>query len=140
MKVPKSPEKVEHSTSLFLETHGIPQCLGAIDGTYIEIKEPRHHYTDYINRKGYTSISVQTTCDYNYCFMVVAVKWPGSVHDTRISPNSSLNKMLKDGTVSPCAKRIVPNRDPVPVFLVGRSSISSSSVRDERIFRVWEKQ
>ena len=44
MKVPKSPEEVEHSTSLFLETHGILQCLGAIDGTHIKVIEPRHNY------------------------------------------------------------------------------------------------
>ena len=48
--------------------------------------------------------------------MDVVVKWPDSVHEPRIFQNSSLNKMLKDGTVSPCAKRIVPNKDPVPVF------------------------
>ena len=40
MKVPKSPEEVEHSTSLFLETHGFPQCLSAIGGTHIEVTEP----------------------------------------------------------------------------------------------------
>ena len=40
MKVSKSPEEVEHSSSLFLETHGFPQCLGTIDKTHIEVKEP----------------------------------------------------------------------------------------------------
>ena len=37
MKVPKSPEEVEHSTSLFLETHSFPQCLETIDGAHIEL-------------------------------------------------------------------------------------------------------
>lgn len=55
-KVPKSQIEVEHSTSLVLETHGFPQCHGAIDKTYIEVIEPQHHYTNYINRKGYTSM------------------------------------------------------------------------------------
>ena len=45
-KVPKSPEEVEHSTSLFLETHGFSKCLGAIDETHIVVIEPQPHYTD----------------------------------------------------------------------------------------------
>ena len=93
MKVAKSTTKVEHSTSLFLDT-GFPRCLSTIDGTHIG-----KAYWNYTNRKGYTSISVQAACDYSYCFMDVVVKWAGSVHDARIFQNSSLNKMVKDGTV-----------------------------------------
>ena len=44
--------------------------------------------------------------------MDVVAKWPGRIF------HSSLNKMLKDGAVSPCSKHIVPNRDPVPVSLL----------------------
>ena len=141
MKIPKSPEEVEHFTSLFLETHGFPKCLGATDGTHNEVIEPRYHYPDYINRKGYTSINVQGAYDYKYCFMDVVFKWPGSVHDAGIFLNFSLNKILKDGRVSSCAKRIVPNRAPVPVFFVmRRSNIPFSSVYDKRVFRGWEKR
>lgn len=43
MKVPKSPEEVEHSAFLFLEFHGFSQCLGAIDRMHIEVIEPEHH-------------------------------------------------------------------------------------------------
>ena len=69
MKVPKLPEEFEHSTSLFLETHGFPQYLGAINGTH-DVIEPWHHYNDYINRKSYTSINVRAACDYKYCQVV----------------------------------------------------------------------
>ena len=51
MKVPKSTEDVGHSSSLLLETHGFPQCLGAIDGTHVEVIEILHCYTDYIKQK-----------------------------------------------------------------------------------------
>lgn len=43
MKVPKSPEEVEHSAFLFLEFHGFSQCLGAIDRMHIEVIKPEHH-------------------------------------------------------------------------------------------------
>ena len=42
----------------FLETNGFPQCMGAIGGTHIKIKEKNEHCSDYINRKSYYSINV----------------------------------------------------------------------------------
>ena len=136
MKIPKSPEEVEHFTSLFLETHGFPKCLGATDGTHNEVIEPRYHYPDYINRKGYTSINVQGAYDYKYCF----VKWPGSVHDAGIFLNFSLNKILKDGSVVMCKTYCSKQSSSTCFFVMGRSNIPFSSVYDKRVFRGWEKR
>ena len=60
---------------------GVPQCIGAIDGTHVPIAAPEENHTDYYNRKGWYSMILQGLVDHNYCFLDINVGWPGSVHD-----------------------------------------------------------
>eukprot|EP00112_Aurelia_sp_Birch-Aquarium-sp1_P012815 Seg270.2 transcript_id=Seg270.2/GoldUCD/mRNA.D3Y31 product="Protein ALP1-like" protein_id=Seg270.2/GoldUCD/D3Y31 len=117
--LPKTKEEVETSATKFYESHGFPQCIGAINGTHVFIRRPSDSPTDFLNRKNRYSFNVQAVCDYRYCFTDVVVKWPGSVHDARIFANSAINKHLREGEIPRCMKVIVEDEDPVPICILG---------------------
>ena len=102
IKLPKTEAEVTEKVNLFSTRYDFPICLGAVDGTHVEIKQLSGNATDYINRKSRFTINVQACCDCDCLFMDVVVKWPGSVHDVRVFTNSSLTAVLMN-----LAKRIV---------------------------------
>ena len=117
LALPKTEREVLHLVSQLEAHHTMPQCLGAVDGTHIEIKQPSLNPLDYLNRKQRYTLNAQACCDYRYVFMDVVVHWQGSVHDARVFSNSTLNKLLKTGGITPCPRR--DGGDVVPVYLLG---------------------
>ncbi len=68
VKLPAGEEDVQSLASNFYQCHGFRQCIWAINGTHIFIKQPSTNPTDFLNRKNRYSLNVQATCDYCYCF------------------------------------------------------------------------
>ena len=69
----------------------IPQVLGAIDGTHIEILSPDClSKVDYFSRKLKFTINTQAVIGSNYMFLDVSTGYPGSIHDARMLRASSL--------------------------------------------------
>lgn len=105
----------------YTDYNGYPCIIAAIDCTHIRIAKPKFHGDEYINRKGYPSINVQATCDFNYSFTSIDVSYPGSVHDQRIFNNSEIKQWMENSdcilladegyTITPYM--MIPFRDPL---------------------------
>ena len=70
IKLPSTIEEIEVLMGEFCKEHDFPQCIGAIDGTHIPIKQPKENPTDFINRKNFYSFNVQAACDYSCKFFM----------------------------------------------------------------------
>ncbi|KAF2884499.1 hypothetical protein ILUMI_21673 [Ignelater luminosus] len=94
IKPPSVAEK-EQTTAFYYHKAGIPNVIGCIDGSHIEIDKPTERSVDYINRKGYHSIVLQGLCNEHLNFIDIFIGYPGSVHDARVFRNSSLYSKLQ---------------------------------------------
>lgn len=95
----KTPDarKLREISTHFSNRWGAPQCVGAIDGSHIEIIAPSEYPRDYVNRKGFHSIILQAVIDGKGIFWDVCVGFPGTVHDSRVLTQSWLGEMVSDG-------------------------------------------
>lgn len=64
IKMPNEDE-CEKMQSLFQIRTGLPQIIGAIDGSHIPITPPKVGNSDFINRKGWPSINLQALVDHD---------------------------------------------------------------------------
>jgi len=88
----KTPDqdKLSEMADYFKERYGIPQCVGAIDGSYIAILKHPQYQSDFHNRKGWHSIILQATVDDKGMFWDLNVGQPGREHDTSVLRKSRL--------------------------------------------------
>ncbi|XP_048536130.1 protein ALP1-like isoform X4 [Triticum urartu] len=59
-------------------------CIGAIDGTHVNVVVDKSKRIPYLNRHNETSQNVLAVCDFDMRFTFVMSGWPGSAHDMRV--------------------------------------------------------
>ncbi|KAL8549233.1 hypothetical protein ACS0TY_008181 [Phlomoides rotata] len=59
-------------------------CLGALDGTLIDVTVPETDKARYRTRKGTVSVNVLAACDRGMCFMYMLAGWEGLAADARV--------------------------------------------------------
>ena len=74
----------------FFRRSRLPNIVGFIDGTQVQIIAPSENEDIYVNRHNYHSINVQVICDYDYKITNIVARWPGSVHDSTILKESNV--------------------------------------------------
>ncbi|CAK1598814.1 unnamed protein product [Parnassius mnemosyne] len=80
----------------FLAKHGLPDILGAIDCTHVDIFPPPFPTgVQYKNRKGRTTINVQLVVDVECRIININAQYPGRVHDQFIFNNSKVKLEMK---------------------------------------------
>ncbi|KAK6493735.1 protein ANTAGONIST OF LIKE HETEROCHROMATIN PROTEIN 1-like, partial [Huso huso] len=117
MAVP-SAEQFAEMSDYFDRRWGVPQCVGAIDGSHIPIIAPQHYHCDYFNRKGWHSIILQAVVDGKGHFWDLNVGFPGSVHDARVLKNSTLWTLASSNRLFPNIIRNISGCD-VGYYILG---------------------
>ncbi|XP_014866284.1 PREDICTED: putative nuclease HARBI1 [Poecilia mexicana] len=100
IKIP-SAERFEEIAAYFENRWGLPQCVGAIDGSHIPIIAPTTYHCDFFNRKGWHSLILQGVVDGKGLFWNICVGMPGTLHDARVLRLSSLWELATHGNLFP---------------------------------------
>jgi hypothetical protein len=96
---PTTTEQWDMIRTGFESKSGIPNAVGAIDGSLIEIERP-NEYDGWYNRKGYPSFNLLAIVDDQRRFMYVSIK-PGSNPDKTVF-NTSFRKIATDVLPANC--------------------------------------
>ncbi|XP_030621103.1 protein ANTAGONIST OF LIKE HETEROCHROMATIN PROTEIN 1 [Chanos chanos] len=104
-------EKLKEMALYFEHRWGLPQCVGAIDGSHIPLVAPQEYHTEYFNRKGWYSIVLQAVVDGRGLFWNVYTGQPGSLHDARVLRLSALWDLAERGQLFSQQLRSIGGQD-----------------------------
>ena len=104
---------------------GLPQCAGAVDGTFMHIRKPTIHGDSYWCYKNYTAIFLLACVDARGVFMYVNAGCPGSTGDASVFNYSLLARNVHRRKWLGTHNRIINGVDVQP-YLVGDSAFALS--------------
>jgi len=76
-----------------------PNCIGAIDGKHVAIRQPAHTGSEYFNYKHFFSVLMLALVDADYQFLYVNVGAPGRAGDAGVFSECHLKKSLHTGNI-----------------------------------------
>ena len=109
---------MEKAAGNFEKKFGFPQVIRCVDGTYLPIIQQKANSYHYFCYKIKYSLNCQPMFDEKGQFIDVEVKWPGSVHDSRVSAKSSINKIFSNKEFSSCYRELLPGHVGIPPILL----------------------
>ena len=99
VRFPTDVEEIKKNNQYFYEQHKIPNVVGLVDGTHMQIIGPKDNEDVYVNRCNYHSLNIQIICE---CHITnVVARWPGSVHDSTILQESHVKGYFESRGVHP---------------------------------------
>lgn len=119
MAIP-TKEDYEMMASDFYKKWNFPNCVGAIDGKHIRIKQPAKSGIMFRNYKGFYSINLLTVTDANYKYVFVDVGGYGKDSDGGIFSASQLGKYLESDSIELPEPSVLRNTTiKAPYVLIG---------------------
>ena len=118
IKFPKTISEIENCVASFHEKTNLPNVVGAVDGTHVDIIKPEGASAfDYYSRKQRYTIVNQAVCDGNLLSLSVDAGFPGSIHDNRMLEHSQLHEKAENGEILNIAQKIMGNKIITPYLL-----------------------
>ncbi|XP_069482248.1 putative nuclease HARBI1 [Ambystoma mexicanum] len=90
ISLPRTAEEVNATKIAFYALAGMPNVIGAIDCTHVELVVRHAVEVVYRNRKLYHSLNVQMVCDAGKIITHCSARFPGSTHEAMVLRNSPL--------------------------------------------------
>ena len=92
MSWPNAQRRQEINSAVHAQ-HGIPQCVGIVDGTLIPLAQrPNANGEDYFDRKCNYSLNAMVVCQHDRRISYIFTGMPGSYHDQRVFNLSALGR------------------------------------------------
>lgn len=93
---PRTQDAIQETKEDFYDLAGLPNTLGAIDGSHVFIQGPTADEHLYVSRKGGHSINVLAVCNAKLKYTYVLAKFPGSTNDAYAWMTSRLFTLFDD--------------------------------------------